>query len=108
MSVWAIVRIKHGANCFQDRYFYNWPPGKRKFISDLAGVSDDCVFIAEKKFINGKAEWECYAPGAGYPGQYGSGSINADEVEFITPMLGYKPSEHDRQHAALMVEEQSQ
>ncbi len=94
MSVYALVRIKTGARCYQDFSSYYWPPsdygdeGK-----SLAGVADDCVFVAEKRTSGDPAYWDCRAPGAGQSGAYGNGSIFApiDGVEFLTPMLGYTP-----------------
>lgn len=97
MPVYVLLRVKPGAGCFQDFRFYQWPPSAYgEEGTSLAGVADDCIFIAEKL----DAKWECTAPGAGARGQYGNGSISisgSDCIEYLTPMLGYCPSEEMRQ-----------
>ena len=96
MSAYALVRIKNGSRCDQDHRSYRWPPSQYENGNNFAGVPDDCVFVAEKRLMGkGKVYWNCVADGAGMftsdGGNYGNGSISADDVEMMTPMLGYKP-----------------
>lgn len=96
MTAFAKARIKPGAKCFQDFSFYTWPPSQYEGGRKLAGVDDNTVFVAEKKrMATGKAEWVCRAKGAGVLGNYGNGAITVydGDLEFLTPMLGYDPSE---------------
>lgn len=95
MPVFVKARIKPGAKCSQDFRFYTWPPSQYEDGFKLAGVPDDQVFIAQKRVSsNGSAEWDCKAKGAGVPGHYGNGGITVtgNDLEFLTPMLGYDPS----------------
>ena len=91
---YAIAKIKNGSKCGQDFTYYTWPPSDYKDGKKLAGVKDDCVFVAEKKKI-GSWPWECVAPGAGEIGKYGNGSIYVSDVEMLTPLVLFKP---DLQH----------
>lgn len=94
MPAYALVRIKKGAQCWQDHNGYKWPPSDygeegRK----LARVPDDQIFIGTKK-VGDKVKWDCKAPGAGMKGDYGNGGIfvfGDDPVELLTPMLAYEP-----------------
>ena len=96
----AIVKIEKGAKCNQDRKFYIWPPSQYEGGSEFAGVSDGCVFIASKGegLFASNSGWDCKADGAGAigeKGRYGNGSIFADDVKLLTPMLGYEPDLSD-------------
>lgn len=96
MSVYAYVRIKPGANCFQDMNFYEWPPSQySEKIKNFIGVDDDTVFVAEKWIKSGGGvNWHCEAKGAGeIGGDYRNGGIivkGGDSVELLTPLYGYK------------------
>ena len=97
MSVFAKVNIKSGARCFQDFRSYIWPPSQYKDGFRLAGVPDNQIFVAQKRISSeGHVEWHCKAEGAGVLGHYGNGGIIVlgSELDFITPMLGYDPSEN--------------
>lgn len=88
---WAVVKIKEGASCFQDMHFYKWPPSQYgEKGKKLAKVADDCIFIAKKR-AGSKLTWDCHAPNAGLRGQYGNGSIFADDVEILSPLTAFQP-----------------
>jgi|GEM_PF-5863281 len=95
MPVYALVRIKPGALCCQDRSIYRWPPSNYgEEGKNLARVEDDAVFVGEKRLKSGEVLWDCKARGAGIIGEYGNGGIfvsGDDCVEMLTPLLGYKP-----------------
>jgi len=99
---WALVRIVNGAHCLIDRSFFKWPPSIHdERAQKTIKVTDDCVFIAQKQIIRGQPSWECRAPGAGQSGlNYGNGAIDASDVEMLTPLLGYQPSEDERREFA--------
>lgn len=99
MPVFAKVRIKPGAKCFQDFKFFTWPPSDYEDGKNVIGVHDDTVFVAQKKVTSEqKVEWTCRAEGAGDSDKYGNGPIIVYEgdMEFLTPMLSYDPSKEER------------